>query len=786
MSAIAVAAGAIGPAAATAAERPALTIRDGQARIQVLSPTLFRLEYAEDGNFTNAPTLTAINRRRRGGKVRSRVVDGARVIKTSAAALTYRIGTGPFNASNLALTLGKGESRRVVHPQFGAPSVDHHPDGPPHTATAPKPGDPSPRVAGNLGGWVRGLDGQAGPVDLHEGILSRDGWYLLDDSISPLLTEGGRWYEPRPQHEGAYQDGYLFAYGGDYAAALRDFRALTGPPPLLPRKAFGNWFSQYSFFSAADYQQLLARFERERIPLDVLIVDTDFKTPNPWNGWAWTPAFGDPVAFLEWAHSRGLSVALNVHPSIAHDDPAYPSADQIAGGLLPDDGRCERRFPNRPNSPCGVWDWARREHVESFFSLHAPFEAQGVDFWWLDWNSDRSDAVAPGLTPDAWINSLYAQRSRDRGTRWPVLSRIGSSMWNYFAPMPGVWAEHRSAIHFTGDAYGTWPMLDFQIRMTAAEGAGIGLPYVSHDIGSFHADRLRDDMYIRWIQFGAFQPILRLHSDHGERLPWEYGKRARRIAGGFLRLRGSLIPYLYTLSRNAHDTGLPLARPMYLHWPGQDAAYEHDSQYMLGDSLLVAPVAKPGKRPAKRVWFPKGEWVDTFTGAVHRGPKAKTVTVPLDRMPVFAKAGSIVPRQAYTGQAKRGQARKLTLDVYAGDAGGFTLYEDAGEGFGYRRGESARTSLRWREGKRAATLTIGAAKGDYAGRPKSRAYDVRLASRRRPRKVFLEKGGRTEKLRWRFDRESRRIEVDLGRLSTDRTATVRFELPGAAARGRGK
>lgn len=774
---LAVAATLIGAAVASApspsaAARPALEVRDGEARIQVLSPTLFRLEYAADGNFTDAPTLTAVARKRRGGKVRTRVEDGVRVIETSRARLRYRIGSGPFRPDNLTVRIGKGKGARTVRPAFGSPSTT----APASTAdvTPAIAGDRGPRTRGNLGGWFRGLDGQNGPVPLHDGILSRDGWYLLDDTISPLLVDGGRWYASRPERFGAYQDGYLFAYGRDYAAALRDFRALTGPAPLLPRQAFGNWFSQYTFFSARAYQKLLARFRAERVPLDVLVVDTDFKAPNPWNGWGWTDVFAkSPPAFLRWAHSHGLDVALNVHPSITESDPAYARANEIAGGLAPQTNRC-RALEYDPMATCHIWDWARREQVDSYFSVHAPFEHDGADFWWLDWNGDGSDAKAPGLTPDAWINSLYAERSRDRGSRWPVLSRIGSSMWNYFAAMPGVWAEHRSAIHFTGDAYATWSMLDFQIRFTAAEGAGIGLPYVSHDIGSFHARQLPDDMYVRWIQFGAFQPILRLHSDHGQRLPWQYGARAKRIARGFLRLRGTLVPYLYTLARQAYDTGLPLARPMYLQWPGAAAAYRYDGQYMLGDSLLVAPVAKPGKRAAKRVWFPPGEWVDTFTGATHRGPGPKRIVVPLDRMPVFARAGTVVSRQPYTGQSNREQARELTLDVYPGADGGFTLYEDAGDGFGFARGESARTRLAWHESRRSATLSIGAAQGRYPGQPKQRRYEVRLATDRRPERVVLSRGKRSRTVGWRFDREAGRVVAPLGRLATTDASRVRF------------
>ncbi len=773
-------AGLVLPGARASAAAPApFEVRDGPARFEVLSPTLFRLEYADDGRFEDRPTLTAVDRAAGGARVRTRVVDGIRVIKTSRVVLRYRIGAGPFDAANLKLALTVGDQRRAVHPSFPSATSTAPAAEPPPITTAPNPGDPAPRLEGNLGGWYRGLDGQLGPVPLHDGLLSREGWYLLDDTISPLLIEGGRWFAPRPQHSGAYQDGYLFAYGQDYAAGLRDFRNLAGPAPLLPRQAFGNWFSRYNFYSARAYQKLVARFRRSRVPLDVLVVDTDFKSPNPWNGWQWTPVFGsDPAGFVSWAHSKGLAVSLNVHPSISQADPAYPATDAAAGGLKIDSGRCRVHLQD-PNAVCGAWDWARREQVDSYFALHAPFERDGVDFWWLDWNSDESDARAPGLTPDTWINALYAERQRGRGTRWPVLSRIGSSFWNYHGAMPGAWAEHRYAIHFTGDTYPTWPVLDFEIRFTASEGAGIGLPYVSHDIGSFRGEKLPSDMYVRWVQFGAFQPILRLHSDHGYRLPWEYGPVARRIASDFLRLRESLVPYLYTAARDAYDSGLPIARPMYLTWPGAARAYRFDGQYMLGDELLVAPVATPGRRASKRVWFPPGDWIDVFTGSVHRGPGSERISVPLERMPVFARAGAIVPRQPYASHVTS-PPDPLAVDVYAGADGAFDLYEDSGSGFAYQRRGFARTGLRWRQGEGSATLTVGPARGTYRRMPSRRRYLLSFVDVDRPLRVTQSSGGRVKELRgWSYDPSSRRLEVAIASVAARAGATVRLDLPAA-------
>ena len=689
--------------------------------------------------------------------------------------MRYRLGAGPFSATNLTLEdQGPGGKVRPGFPAPApAPTTAPAPTVPP---PAPDP-DPAPVTAGNLGGWYRGLDNQSGPVALHDGVLSRDGWYVLDDTTSPLLVDGGRWYAERPAHTGAYQDGYLFAYGADYVQALADLRRLSGPTPLLPRKAFGNWFSRYQGYSEGDYHKLLRQFRAHRVPLDVLVVDTDYKSPRDWDGWQWAPVyFPNPSRFLEWAHSKGLDVTLNVHPSISTDDPSYAATNAAAGGLSDGGDRC-RVFIRDPAASCAVWDWAQRDDVGSYFALHTPFEAAGVDSWWLDYCCDESRASAAGLTPDTWINSLYAQRQRDRGLRWLPLSRIGSSMFDYPGATAGAWAEHRNAIHFTGDTFATWAMLDFQTRFTAAEGAGIGMPYVSHDIGSFNGAELPTDIYVRWIQSGLVQPILRLHSNHAPRLPWEYGGRAGEIASLFLRLRESLVPYLYTLARQAYDTGLPLARAMYLGWPRLGAAYRFDRQYMLGDELLVAPVASPGDPARKRVWFPPGKWVDLFTGEVHSGPRAQRLTVPLERMPLFARAGAIVPRQDYVDHVAKRVPDPLILNVYAGDDGQFNLYEDEGVGFGYQQRQFTRTQLRWNEAAGSATLAIGRARGSYPGDPARRRYSVRISGVARPSQVSIGSGGGRRQLDVAdYDADVRLLTIETGPVATRRAATLELEF----------
>jgi alpha-glucosidase (family GH31 glycosyl hydrolase) len=382
-----------------------------------------------------------------------------------------------------------------------------------------------------------------------------------------------------------------------------------------------------------------------------------------------------------------------------------------------------------------VFDWTKPRQLDAYFALHQPIEDDGADLWWLDWCCDGSSAQAPGLSADTWINSRYAARNVARGSRWPVLSRIGGSFQGEGPDGDasagdngaGVFAEHRYAIHFTGDTCATWPMLTFEARFTAEEG-NAGLPYVSHDIGSFNGSplagscmnnpnsKLDDDVYVRWLQFGTFQPLDRLHSNHGARLPWEYSPPIEAIATRYLRLREALVPYLYTLAREAYDTGLPLTRALYLQWPEQSGAYEHPTEYTLGRDMLVAPVTSPGAAPSQSVWIPPGTWFDYTTGARFSGPANVDMTVPLDRYPVFVRAGAIIPTQ---------EGERTVLTVWPGARGSFDLYDDQGQGLAYRRGAFTRTRITT-DGR--SFVRIAPARGTFPGAPARRAWRVRFGA----------------------------------------------------------
>jgi alpha-glucosidase (family GH31 glycosyl hydrolase) len=650
-------------------------------------------------------------------------------------------------------------------------------------ANAPAPVQPNLNY---LGGYTRGFDtatygtGYSCPAgtptaaqctaalpEMHPGILDQAGYRLLDDTDSAIWTSNG-WVQPRPAG-GDVQDGYLFVYGHDYDQALTDLNRLTGPSPLLPEYLFGVWYSDYYPYTTSDYENtLIPDFRANHVPLDTLSVDTDWKSPNQWDGWEWNSSlFPDPTSFLSWANQQGIHVTLNIHASIADDDPQLPATQALAGTSLADDNSCYT-----PSGTCKTWDWSSIPQAESYFALHQPYESEGVSFWWLDWCCDSSTASNPGVTPDAWINHLYAQELTNKGQRGFVLSRTGSSYQNPDEVYPaGPWAGHTSTLAFTGDTWGTWNTLAFQVQLAADE-SSIDEPYVSNDIGSFLGQPPGipsggpptddPDIYDRWVQLGAFQPILRLHSSAGNRLPWQYPQPADSIAASFLRLREALVPYTYTLADDAVDTGLPIDTPLYLDYPDQPAAYSTPGEYLYGPDVLVAPVTTPGTVSKQSVWFPPGQWTDWFTGATFTGPSEQTLTVPLDRMPVFVKDGGIVPEQAAMEHVGADPSAPTIVRVYPGAPGRFSLYQDAGAGDGYERGQDSHTAIStWPgRGDRSTEVAIGPAVGGYPGQASTRSFSVQIERVTAPFAVLVN-GRPAPANAWSYDSSNHTVSVSV-------------------------
>ena len=380
----------------------------------------------------------------------------------------------------------------------------------------------------------------------------------------------------------------------------------------------------------------------------------------------------------------------------------------------------------------------RTQSQISMSDLHAPLIRQGMDFWWVDGGGGA--ARMPGLDPQLWTNEVfYDATERETGKRAFILSRYGG------------WGSERYPGFFTGDAYSEWRVLAYEIAYTA-RGGNVLVPYISNDIGGFHGAKIPFDLYARWIEFGTFSPILRMHSAHenplegNTRMPWVYGPKGVALMRKYFTLRTRLIPYLYSYGWQAHERSLPLLRPLYLAWPDLEQAYHHFHEYYFGAEMLVAPVLQAGG--ARTVYLPPGDWMDFFTGKRYRGDTTFTAHYATDATPVFVRAGAIVPEQAVAPPEHADTApRDLTVDVYGDGTDRFDLYEDDGLSLDYEHGKYALTPMIHRASGARQRLVIGPTTGSFAGQREARAYELRIHTSRRPAAISVD-GRRLAHWRW--------------------------------------
>ncbi len=659
---------------------------DGNARFTVITPNCIRLEYASDGHFVNAPSLFAADRAQ-GYFVSSYAPARAMTIDTGAIRLTYTPNGLPFSPANLHADIRRGTQ-----------------------TVAWTPGAPNP---GNLGGTIRTLDGLRGPVDLGQGLLSRDGWFLLDDSRTPLLTTS--WVQARPADAGT--DWYLFGYGDNYRAALKSLAAIGGPVPLPRKYALGAWYSRYWPFSSSDYRQIVAEYSRHDFPLDNMVMDMDWHKDG-WTGWSWNrKLLPDAEALLPWFHSQGLHVTLNLHPA----DGVGPQEDQYAA-FMKDMGADPATKQTLP------FDAADPKYMNALFSdVFAPLEKNGVDFWWLDWQQYEQTRSIPSLTNLFWLNTLLFDHTAQDGQRGMSFSRWAG------------WGDHRHPIHFSGDADTGFPMLAFEVPFTSTAG-NVGCFFWSHDIGG-HMGGRNEESYARWVQFGATSPVLRSHSTRDpqtDRRPWNYPAWAENSMRVSFHLRDALFPYIYTSAAESCRDTVPLDRPLYLDNPNSEKAYHNAQEFLLGDSLLAAPIVTPGVGPGhvgtQTVWFPAGTWYNSFTGEKFgsekfAGSRDALVAADINEFPLYVKGGVPIPMQPYSPRMATAPLTTLRVRCFPGldgRTGRSTLYEDDGVTTGYERGQSATTPLTYTRRGSQITVTIGAAVGSYAGQPAMRGLVIEL------------------------------------------------------------
>ncbi|MFP4383444.1 MAG: TIM-barrel domain-containing protein [Spirochaetia bacterium] len=667
-------------------------VKAEHVRFTVLTSRLIRIEYSPENRFEDRASEVFWYRKQ---PVPSFTVDRSEqtlVIRTDHLKITYTGRGASFSQYNLGVTLIEDD----VTWKYGELSWMH-----------------------NLKGTARTLDNIDGDaVTLGEGLMSTRGWSVIDDSGSVVFLPDGwitRRFDPvETQLAENTKDLYFFGYGKDYKNCLRDFYRVSGAVPMVPRYVLGNWWSRYWEYTEETMMELIESFEEHDIPLTVFIMDMDWhivenKYTNGWTGYSWNrKLFPDPKRLMKRIHTKGLRTALNLHPA----DGVHPHEEMYT--------EMAEHLGNPVSRGEGIpFDMTDTDYVSAYFTfLHHPHEKIGVDFWWMDWQQGTETGM-PGLDPLMWLNHLhYLDLKRSEDKRGLVFSRYGGL------------GSHRYPVGFSGDTIVSWKSLAFQPYFTATS-ANVGYGWWSHDIGGHMIGTGDRELYIRWVQFGVFSPVMRVHSSknrYNERLPWAYDCRTYRILKEYMQLRHSLIPYLYTMMRRNHKDGLPLCLPMYYEHPEFDQAYSVPGQYYFGPNIICAPFTSPGdtdlRLSRQQVWLPPGRWFNFFNGEFYPGGKRYGIYGDLEDMPVFASEGAVIPMEPKSAVRAAGNPLELDILIFPGKDGSFDLYEDDGISQKYQSGEFALTPFRvtWQDD--FLRVIIGPAEGRVRCIPKYRTYNI--------------------------------------------------------------
>lgn len=719
-------------------------ISSGNMRFTVLTPELIRIEYSSLNKFEDRASFVVINRNLPVPTFTQKIENGYLYINTDKLELRYKIGTYPVGSDpcnpNLQITVQLNGENIIWYPGKKDPY--------------------------NLKGTTRTLDNAEGDVRtwLEDGLISRSGWAVIDekqprkDGSLSLMFDGSTgidWVAQRTDPNSL--DYYFMGYGHNYKKALNDFTKIAGKMPLPPLYVFGYWYSKYQRYSEQDLRNIVNEIKAHDIPMDVLVIDMDWhkngktgSTSNTeWTGWTWNESlFPNPSNFISWLHSQNLNTTLNLHPA----DGVFPleaNYSQLAGDL---------GVTNNQTIP---WNIEKKPFYEAFFNrILRPHENIGVDFWWLDWQQWMLARNEPSLGNTFWLNHVFFNDKKLQNKSRPFIFHRWGGLGN-----------HRYPIGFSGDTYSTFPSLAFQPYFTSTA-SNVGYGYWSHDIGGHQQPGSNDaELYLRWIQYGVFSPILRTHATNAsniERRIWMFPNFNQMRDALYLRYR--LIPYIYTYARYSYDNGIGICRPMYYDYPETEEAYEFEGQYMFGNDILVAPITDSDNGTntiAKTVWLPEGKWYEVSSKKLIDGNQTISHIFTRDQIPYYYKEGSIIPLYPKISHLKT-RPEVLTLQFVPGNNGEFNYYEDDGNSNKYET-EYSFTKITQATIQNVTTCTIHPRVGSFDGMPVQRAYTLELLSRAEPSSVVFTSGVQGT---YEYDSSEHVIRITLPTQPCSNTITV--------------
>jgi alpha-D-xyloside xylohydrolase len=512
---------------------------------------------------------------------------------------------------------------------------------------------------------------------------------------------------------------YYFLYGPKLTDVVAEYREATGEAPLFPKWAYGFWQCRERYSSQQQILDTAAEFRRRHIPVDTFVQDWRYWEKYGWNAMKFDETqYPDPALMMDSLHKEDLHLVISVWPKFGTQTDIYKqfkAASLLIPGETPEHEQWFDAF--NPKGQKLFWQ-----------GIDNGLFRYGLDGWWLDASEPEADPLQGEPTylgPGDFIKNAYplyetsavykGQRDTTNEKRVVILTRSAF-----------IGQQRNSAASWSGDIGGNWQTFRRQIP------AGLnfsmsGLPYWTTDVGGFFrpADQYTSAAYqellIRWFEYGTFCPLFRIHGYQSETEMWKFGPQVEQVLHDYDNLRYRLMPYIYSAAWGVTSHGETMMRALPLEYPNDANVREISDQFLFGPSLLVNPITEPGASK-RSVYLPAGSgWIDFWTGKTSKGGETIEAEAPIDRTPIFVKAGSILALGPIVDSTKQTED-PIDIRVYPGKDGRFVLYDDEGDSYRYENGSFSTISISWDD--RSHTLSLGARNGKYPGMLAERTFRI--------------------------------------------------------------
>ncbi len=558
-------------------------------------------------------------------------------------------------------------------------------------------------------------------------LVSSNGYGIFWNNSSPSRANNRFVHSLYLSAQVADRIDYYFLYGPNADQIIGHYRDLTGQVPMFGRWAYGFWQCKNKYQSQQELESVAAKYRQLHIPVDNIVQD--------WFWWItmgemkWNPHYPDPQALIDTLHKEHFHLMVSVWPFFRPGTDVYDQFDRngwfvaktLTGGFHP----VGQALYDATNPEARRQYWA---------NINAALFQKGVDAWWLDTDEPETEGREDNILVD---HKLAIGSGARYANTYPLFHAGGVSDGQQAASQQKrVFILSRSAYAgsqrygvtaWSGDVLSDW--VTFQRQISAGLNYAIsGMPYWTTDIGGFiSGGNLNDpqfrELFVRWFQFGTFSPIFRVHGTRNpdENELWSYGADNQKILVDYDTLRYRLLPYIYSEAWQVTSNHATLMRPLVMDWRTDVVAQNTGDEYLFGPAILVSPVYTQGAT-SRSVYLPAATWYDFWTGEKIAGGQRITADAPLAKLPLYVRAGSIVPMGPAMEWSTQKPADPIELRIYPGADGDFTLYEDENDNYDYTKGQHATIALHWNDAEH--TLTIGARQGSYPGMAPQHTFRV--------------------------------------------------------------